>query len=57
MPAAVKATGIPKERLDPPSRSLGHWPDTDCGPTRKGADVGQVGAKEDFGLSDARTKG
>ncbi len=57
MPAAVKATGIPKERLDPPSRSLGNWPDTDCGPTRKGADVGQVGAKEDCGLSDARTKG
>ena len=57
MPAAVKEAGIPKERRDPPSRSLGNWPDTDLGPTRKGADVGQVNAKEDFGMIDARTNG
>ena len=40
-----KAPGILKKRLGPPSRSLGNWPDTDLGPTREGADVGQVGEK------------
>jgi len=52
-----KAAGIPEQSLDPPSRALGNWPDTDLGPTRKGADVGQVNAKEDVGMIDARTNG